>query len=182
MPEYEPKTAGEWLAILLSNFQSKAGFTPDDGTVLHALLYALSVGLAQGDVQRTLIYWQVHPELATRLGLELLADDLGISYSQATPTSTLRGAVRLARLSAIGSKAWYEALPPILYPTKVTSARATKDLRGVGSVVVQVFFNGQPVDKATVAALQQDFDGDDFRPMTDRVRVITGEKWVGRPI
>ena len=173
MAEFDPKTPSEWLAIILGNFGTVAGFTPEEGTNLYAMLYAVAVALAASDTQRTMIYWEPHAELATRLGLELLADDLGVSYSQATTSATLRAAVRLARLTNIGTKGWYEGLPPLLYPKKVTSALAIRGHKGPGSVGVIVYFNGGQVDNATVEALQADFNSDDCRPLTDRVTVST---------
>jgi phage-related baseplate assembly protein len=171
--DFVPRTASEWLAVLVANFTAKAGFTPAEGTTLHAMLYGLAVALAASDVQRSLIFWEVHPELATRLGLELLADDLGVSYSGATTDNSLRAAVKLARTTAVGTRAWYESLPAMLYPSQITSALAAKNVFGPGSVRVMVYYNGGPVDDATVEALQSDFNGDDYRPLTDRVTVST---------
>ena len=173
MAEFVPRNAGEWMTRLLTNFNTQAGFTPAEGTNLYAMLYALAVALASSDVQRAMIYWEVHPELATRLGLELLADDLGVSYSSSTTTASLRAAVRLARLTAVGTKAWYEGLPPLLYPKRITSALASKNFYGPGSIRLVVYYNGGPVDDDTVDALQVNFNGDDYRPLTDRVTVET---------
>jgi hypothetical protein len=174
MAEFNVKTADEWFEELVAIVHSIGGLenlTVDRTTDIGAEIYAIAKALALGDIQRALILRDAHPSLASRFGLMLRADELGISYDENTSDDELRAAVLLAERTSVGTLAWYEGIIPMMFPEKVTEAQAVSGNRGPGSVTITIFYQGESVSDDVVEEVQSYFDGEASRLTTDRVYV-----------
>jgi hypothetical protein len=181
MAVFTTKTADEWFAELTAVVQGVSGLeslTIDKTTDIGAEIYAIAKALALGDIQRAVILRDSHPSLASRFGLMLRADELGLTYDTNTSDDELRAAVLLAERTNIGTLAWYEGIVPLLFPTQVTEARAVAGNRGPGSVTITIYYQGESVGDDVIAEVQEYFDGDDGRLTTDRV-VVRSPRTIG---
>lgn len=177
MAEFTPRNSFEWFDFLKAIFLGELvgtdieGLTIDTTTDIGAELFALADALAKGDVQRSIIFWEAHPHLATRFGLQLRADELGITYDAGTGTEELRQLIILAERTNVGTRAWYEAVVPLAFPQDVTEVTVATSRRGPGSIEINLFRNGSPVADSVVEQVQAFFDGETARLTTDRVYI-----------
>lgn len=177
MAKFTPRNSYEWFDVLKAIVLGELvgtdleGLTIETTTDIGAELFALADALAKGDVQRSIIFWESHPHLATRFGLQLRADELGITYDAGTGTEELRQLILLAERTSVGTRAWYEAVVPLAFPQLVSEVAVIVSRRGPGSIEINLFRNGSLVSDSVVEEVQAFFNGETARLTTDRVYI-----------